>query len=174
MNAAARRISFRVAIVTAVVGLLVVTSGFLLVYGLSTGARSMNRLKGEYLDQIADTSVREVARLPQTAAQVLRVQRYRIETGFYQLSDSMSVARGFAGALQTDPRVDRGVPREYRADSGEAYVRTPPITEPYEPRTRDWYLRGMAAAGSVVWMPPYTFAEGVKGITAAMAVLGRD
>jgi len=207
MSAAARRISFRVAIVTAVVGLLVVTSGFLLVYGLSTGARSMNRLKGEYLDQIADTSVREVARLPQTAAQVLRVQRYRIETGFYQLSDPMSVARGFAGALQTDPdilwvsyseaatgrfigahritgdefvlnlsdpRVDRGVPREYRADSGEAYVRTPPITEPYEPRTRDWYLRGMAAAGSVVWMPPYTFAEGVKGITAAMAVLGRE
>ena len=67
MSAAARRIPFRVAIVTAVVGLLVVTSGFLLVYGLSTGARSMNRLKGQYLDQIADTSVREVARIPQTA-----------------------------------------------------------------------------------------------------------
>jgi len=207
MSAAARRIPFRVAIVTAVVGLLVVTSGFLLVYGLSTGTRSMNRLKGQYLDQIADTSVREVARLPQTATQVLRVQRYRIETGFYQLRDPMSVAHAFAGALQTDadilwvsyseaatgrfiganriardeivlnvsdPNVNGGVPREYRADSGAAYVRTPPLAQPYEPRTRDWYLLGVAAAGNVVWTPPYTFAEGVRGITAAMAVLDRQ
>ena len=105
MSPAARRIPFRVAIVTAVVGLLVVTSGVLLIYVLSTGAQSMNRLKREYLDQIADTSVREVARMPQTAAQVLRVLRYRIETGFYQLSDPMSVAHGLAGALQTDPDV---------------------------------------------------------------------
>src|SRR5262245_34428750 len=105
MSAAVRRISFRVAIVTAVVGLLVVTSGFLLVYGLSPSARSLNRLKRAYLDQIADTSVREVARMPQTAAEVLRVQRYRIETRFYKLGDPMSVARGFAGALQTDPDI---------------------------------------------------------------------
>ena len=207
MSPAARRIPFRVAIVTAVVGLLVVTSGFLLIYVLSTGAQSMNRLKREYLDQIADTSVREVARMPQTAAQVLRVQRYRIETGFYQLRDPMSVAQGLAGALQTDPdilwvsyseaatgrfiganritrdeiilnlsdpKVDGGVPREYRADSGAAYVRTPPLTQPYEPRTRDWYVRGAAAAGKVVWTPPYTFNEGVRGITAAMAVLDRE
>jgi hypothetical protein len=51
-----------VAIVTIVVGLLVATCGFLLVYGISSGAKNINTLKGEYLEQIADTAVREVAR----------------------------------------------------------------------------------------------------------------
>jgi len=207
VNAFAGRIPFRVAIVTVVVGLLVVTCGFLLGYGVLSDARNINTLKIEYLDQVADTSVREVGRIPQTAAQVLRVQRYRIDTGFYRVSDPMNVARGLAGALHTDrdilwvsyaeaatgrfigarrvkgdeivlnlsdPRVNGGVPREYRADTGAAFVRTPPLTEPYEPRTRDWYRRATAAAGTLVWMPPYIFAEGVKGITAAMAVMDRD
>src|SRR5262245_11332022 len=73
----------------------------------------------------------------------------------------------------SDPRVDGGVPREYRADTGAAHVRTPPLTEPYEPRARDWYRRGVAAAGGLVWTTPYRFAEGVTGITAAMAVKDR-
>ena len=198
-----RQIPFRVALVSVVVGLLVVTCGVLLGYGLARGARNIETLKGEYLDQVADTSVREVARMPQIAAQVLRVQRYRIETGFYRLSDPMSVARAFAGALETDPdilwvsyseaatgrfmgarrvhgdelvvnlsdpRIDRGVPREYRADTGDAFIRQQSPTEPYEPRVRDWYRRGVAGAGSLVWTAPYTFSEGVNGITAAMAV----
>src|SRR5262249_35365180 len=105
MRASPGRIPFRVAIVAVVVGLLVVTCGVLLGYGLSADARNIKTLKGEYLDQVADTSLREVARLPQTAAQVLKVQRYRIETGFYRLSDPMSVARGLAAALETDPDI---------------------------------------------------------------------
>jgi adenylate cyclase len=198
-----RQIPFRVALVSIVVGLLVVTCGVLLGYGLSRGARNLETLKSAYLEQVAETSVREVARMPQIAAQVLRVQRYRIETGFYRLSDPMSVARAFAGALATDPdirwvsyseagtgrftgarrlqgdefvlnlsdpRINRGVPREYHADSGDVFVRPQPATEPYEPRGRDWYRRGAAGAGSLVWTTPYTFTEGERGITAAMAV----
>ena len=198
-----RQIPFRVALVTVVVGLLVVTCGVLLGYGLSRGAQTIETLKGEYLDQVADASVRQVGRMPRIAAQVMRVQRYRIDTGFYRMNNPMSIARAFAGALETDPdilwisyseaatgrfigarrldgddsvlnlsdpRVNGGVPREYHAETGAVFIRKPPLTEPYEPRVRDWYRRGAAGAGSLVWTPPYTFAEGVKGITAAMAV----
>jgi hypothetical protein len=55
--------------------LRVVTCGFLLVYGLTRSARSLNTLKGEYLEQLADTAARGVVRMRTTAAQVLRVQR---------------------------------------------------------------------------------------------------
>src|SRR5262249_48679623 len=137
----------------------------------------------------------------------LKVQRYRIETGFYRLNDPMSVARGLAAALETDPdilwvsysetatgqfigarrnkadeyvlnlsdpRVNGGVPREYRADTGAAFVRTPPFTDSYDPRTREWYRRAVAAGGNLTWTSPYTFAEGIRGTTAAMAVKNRD
>lgn len=197
-----RQIPFRVALVSVVVGLLVVTCGVLLGYGLSRGAQTIETLKGEYLDQVADASVRQVGRMAGIAAQVMRIQRYRIDTGFYRMHDPMSVARAFAGALETDPdilwvsyseaatgrfigatrverdefvlnlsdpRVNGGVPREYHAETGARFIRRPPLTEPYEPRIRDWYRRGAAGAGSLVWTPPYTFAEGVNGITAAMA-----
>src|SRR5215813_269932 len=206
MRVSTGRIPFRVAIITVVVGLLVTTCAVLLGYGLSAGARNLNALKNEYLKQVEDTAIREVARLSSIATQVLKAQRYRIETGFYRLSDPMSVARGLAGAVQSDPdilwvsyseaatgrfigvrrvsgdelilnlsdpRVNGGVPREYRADTGAVFVRTPPYTESYDPRTREWYRRAVAAGGSLVWTPPYAFAEGVKGTSATMAVKDR-
>jgi hypothetical protein len=116
MGASGGRIPFRVAIVTFVVGSLVGTCGFLLVYGISRSARDINTLKREYLDRIADRAVREVARMRTTAAQVLRVQRYRIETGFYNVTDPMSVAQGLAGALQTDPDIKVVALSDRRAD----------------------------------------------------------
>jgi adenylate cyclase len=200
-------IPFRVAIVTVVVGLLVVTCGLLITYVLYRGQRSVELLKRDYLEQVVDTMVREVARLPQTAAQVLRIQRYRFESGHYSTDDEIGLARTLAGALQadpdiqwvsysedatgrfmganrlegdnfvlnvSDPRQNRGVPREFRVDTLVPYIRTPPLTEPYEPRTRAWYQRAMTQPGVIVWMPPYVFAEGVKGITAAVAVRDRS
>jgi hypothetical protein len=156
-----------------------------------------------YIEQVADTVIREVLRLPTTAAQVLRVQRYRLETGYYSTTDAVALARALAGALQADPDMhwvsyseeatgrfmganlirgdevvlklsdpgqNQGVPHELRADTLAPYLRTPPLTEPYEPRTRAWYQRTVAAPpDTIVWMPPYSFAEGVKGITAAVA-----
>jgi adenylate cyclase len=194
---------FRVAIVIVVVGLLVVTCGALITYVLYRGEYSVALLKRAYLEQVADTTVREVLRLPTTAVQVLRVQRYRLETGYYSTTDEVALARALAGALQADPDIswvsyseeatgrfmgahrmqgdevilnlsdpsqNGGVPHELRADTLTPYVRTPPLTEPYEPRTRAWYQRTEAAPPyTIVWMPPYTFAEGVQGITAAVA-----
>jgi hypothetical protein len=61
-----RQIPFRVALVSVVVGLLVVTCGVLLGYGLSRDARNLETLKGEYLGQVADASVREVGRMAAT------------------------------------------------------------------------------------------------------------
>ncbi len=107
-------ISFRVAIITTVVGLLVVTCGFLLGFGIHATQQSVGTLKNEYLEQVADTTVREVSRLPDTAEQVLRVQRFRFETGLYSTSDPVALARALAGALQTD-----------RTSSGSATATTP-------------------------------------------------
>ena len=69
----------------------------------------------------------------------------------------------------SDPRRNGGVPREFRAATLEPYVQSPPLGA-YDPRTRGWYQRALEAPDAIVWMPPYTFAEGVTGITAAAAV----
>jgi adenylate cyclase len=69
----------------------------------------------------------------------------------------------------SDPRRNGGVPREFRAATLEPYVQSPPLGA-YDPRTRGWYQRASESPDSIVWMPPYTFAEGVTGITAAAAV----
>src|SRR5262249_3288806 len=92
-------LSFRVAIITTVVGLLVVTCGFLLGSGIHAAQKSVGTLKNEYLEQVADSTVREVSRPPDTAEQILRVQRFRFETGLYSTSDPVALA----GALQTNP-----------------------------------------------------------------------
>ena len=197
-------LSFRVAIIATVVGLLVVTCGFLLGFGIHAAQKSVGTLKNEYLEQVADTTVREVSRLPDTAEQILRVQRFRFETGLYSTSDPVALARALAGALQTDPDIqwvsysedatgrfmggrrlegstfilnlsdpqrNGGVPWELRADTLAPYERPRPIREAYDPRTRDWYQRAVAQAGTVAWMPPYVFTEGVKGMTVAVAIL---
>lgn len=98
-------IPFRVAIITMVVGLLVVTCGFLLAFGIYAGRKSIAVLKDEYLEQVANTTAREVLRLPDTAEQILRVQRYRVEAGLYSTADPMALARALSAALQTDPDV---------------------------------------------------------------------
>jgi hypothetical protein len=77
------RIPFRVAIVTLVVGLLAATCGALITYGVYTNQRNYEILKRDYLDQVAQATVREVARLPRTAEQLLRVERQRFESGQY-------------------------------------------------------------------------------------------
>ena len=70
----------------------------------------------------------------------------------------------------SDPAVGRGVPREFKVTAGgqlEPVVRTPPLTAAYDPRTRPWYRAAREKPGVVVWMPPYEFNNGGKGITAA-------
>jgi adenylate cyclase len=196
-----RRIPFRVAIVSLVVGLLVVTCGTLITYVLHRGQQSVESLKHDYLEQVLDAAVREVGRLPDVAGRLLRVLRFRLERGDYPTADSIALARILGAALQadrdiqwvsysehatgrfmganrlegdgvvlnvSDPRLNRGVAREFRADTLAPYLRTPPLTEPYDPRPRAWYQRALAHPGTVVWMPPYVFAEGVKGVTAAI------
>jgi hypothetical protein len=196
------RIPFQVAIVTLVVGLLAVTCGALITYGLHSNQRNVEILKRDYLDQVAQATLREVARLPRTATQVLNVERHRFQSGQYATGDALAVAGALAGALRADPdmqwvsygeasgrfmgarrlgpeeivlnisepRRNRGVPSEFRAGTLARYVQTPPLDQPYDPRTRGWYQRALAAADTVVWMPPYEFAEGATGVTAAAAV----
>src|SRR5262249_17729494 len=56
------------------------------------------------------------------------------------------------------------------ADTLKPFVGATPIADPYDPRTREWFRKASSASpGSIVWMPPYTFAEGIQGITAASA-----
>jgi len=53
-------VPFWAAILTTVVGLLIVTGGFLIFYDLHWGQRSIELLKAYYLDQVADTAEKEV------------------------------------------------------------------------------------------------------------------
>jgi class 3 adenylate cyclase len=196
------RIPFRVAIVTVVVGLLALTCGALIIYGVYTNQRNYEILKRDYLDQVAEATVREVARLPRTASQILRVERQRFESGQYAGREGVALAAGLAAALQaetdvqwvsyggasgrfagarrlsgqgvilnvSDPARNRGIPSEFRAGTLAPYVQDPPLSRPYDPRSRDWYQQAMANRGAIVWLPPYRFAEGVTGVTAAAAV----
>ncbi|HEU4351456.1 MAG TPA: adenylate/guanylate cyclase domain-containing protein [Burkholderiales bacterium] len=195
------RIPFRVAIVTVVVGLLAVTCGALIAYGLYTNQRNYEILKRQYIDQVAQAAVREVERVPRSAVQLLRIERQRFASGEYAGRDPVALAGTLAAALQadrdmqwvsygeatgrfagarrlngndivlnvSDPRRDGGIPREFRAGTLDPYVQSPPL-KPYDPRTRGWYQRAVETPEAIVWMPPYTFAEGVTGITAAAAV----
>jgi len=103
---------FRVAIVVVVVGLLVVTCGSLIAYVLYRGEQSVELLKSAYLEQVAATTVREVSRLPATAAQVLRVQRYRLETGYYstlEMGVGSDTGAAVVGNMGSPRRIKYGV-----------------------------------------------------------------
>src|SRR5262245_39694864 len=104
----AGRIPFWVAIVTAVVGLLVVTGGFLIIYDLPWGQRSIEVLKADYLKQVAETAEREAARLARIGTQALLAQRYRFETGSYSMGNGPALARTLAAVLRADPDI-RGI-----------------------------------------------------------------
>jgi class 3 adenylate cyclase len=202
----AGRIPFWVAIVTVVVGLLVVTGSFPIVYDLWWGQRNIELLKADYLEQVADTAETEVARLSHIGAQALLAQRYRFETGSYSTGNGLALARALAAVLRadsdiqgisfsegatgrvmranrlegnefaltvSDPRVQGGVPGEFRADTLAPSIRMPPLIAPDEPRTREWYRRAIAEPESIIWMPPDAFAGPALGITAALAVRDR-
>jgi class 3 adenylate cyclase len=199
------RIPFRVALVTVVVGLLAVTCGALITYGLYANQHNYEILKRQYIDQVAQAAAREVARLPRTAAQRLRIERQRFESGQYAGRDELALAAVLAGVLQaepevqwlsygdatgrfagarrasgddiflnvSDPRRNGGVPREFRAGTLQPFLPDKPLA-PYDPRTRGWYQRALESPDAIVWLPPYGFAEGVTGITAAAAVRGGE
>jgi len=67
------RIPFLVAIVTVVVGPPVATCGVLIGHVLSRSARSVALLRAGHLDQLTDTAVREVGRLPLSTRRLLHV-----------------------------------------------------------------------------------------------------
>ena len=103
---------FRVAIVVVVVGLLVVTYGSLIAYVLYRGEQSVELLKRAYLEQVAATTIREVSRLPATVAQVLRVQRYRLETGYYstlEMGVGSDTGAAVVGNMGSPRRIKYGV-----------------------------------------------------------------
>jgi len=101
-----------VAIVVVVVGLLVVTCGSLIAYVLYRGEQSVELLRRAYLEQVTATAVREVSRLPATVAQVLRVQRYRLETGYYstlEMGVGSDTGAAVVGNMGSPRRIKYGV-----------------------------------------------------------------
>ena len=69
----------------------------------------------------------------------------------------------------SDPHQNRGVPREFHADTLEPYVRTPPLTEPYEPGRAHVPARRGAARDHCL-DAALRFCRRSAGITAAVAV----
>ena len=193
-------VPFWVAILATVTGLLIVTGGFLIFYDLHWGQRSIELLKAYYLDQVADTAEKEVARLARIGVQALLAQRYRFETGSYTTDDSIALARTLAAVLPadpdidaitfregatgrvmsatrvdgkefvltvSDPRIDGGIPKQFRADTLAPLLHAaPPAGSP----GRDGYRRAVAEPETIVWIPHDTSAGLALGITAALAV----
>jgi hypothetical protein len=85
-----------------VVGLLAVTCAFLVIFALQRNQRHIAHLESESLDEVADSTAREVSRLPRVAAHVLRVQLHHLESGAVSAGSRIALARMFAGALQGD------------------------------------------------------------------------
>jgi adenylate cyclase len=200
------KISFRLAIVTVVVGLLLVTGGFLTAFSAIRSRLDIEILKRAYLEKTVEAGVGEVLRLPRHVEAILLAHHSLAEGKALPTEDSIALGQLFASVLRqapdltwlsysdeasgrfaganrvgpedivvniSDPGRKHGVPQEFLTGGGvalEPFVRTPPLTEPYDPRTRPFYQRATSAPGGIVWMPPYMFAEGVKGVTAAVAV----
>src|SRR5262247_186057 len=99
------RIPFLVAIVTVVVGLLAVTCGALIAYGVYSNQRNYEILKRDYLEQVAQATAHEVARLPIRTARLLQVERYRLERGQYATRDGLGLASVLSAALEGDPEL---------------------------------------------------------------------
>src|SRR5262245_2524224 len=103
---ASRRIPFRLGIVTVVVGLLLATCVFLIVFLLTKSRQTVDVLKRDYLTEVAESASREIHQLTRDAQQVLRAQQVRIETGVYQTRDSMVLARTLATVLKAVPTLE--------------------------------------------------------------------
>ena len=99
-------VPFWVAILATVVGLLIITDGFLIFHDLQWSQWSIEPLKASYLDQVVDTAEKEVARLARTGVQALLAQRYRFATGSYSTDDSIVLARTLAAVLPADPDIE--------------------------------------------------------------------
>src|SRR3974390_1889877 len=70
------------------------------------------------------------------------------------------------------PAEDGGVPKEFALEASgtlRPFLRDPPLSTPYDARTRDWYRRAVQEPSHIVWLPPYAFSEGVRGVTGARA-----
>ena len=193
-------VPFWVAILTTVAGLLIVTGGFLIFYDLHWGQRSIELLKAYYLDQVADTAEKEVARLARIGVQALLAQRYRFATGSYTTDDGIALARTLAAVLPadpdieevsfresttgrvmsatrvdgkefvltvSDPRIDGGIPKQFRADTLAPLLHAAPTAGSL---ARDGYRRAIAEPETIVWIPHNTPAGPALGITAALAV----
>jgi hypothetical protein len=88
-----------------VVGLLAVTSAFLVILALQRNQRHIAHPESGFLDEVADSTAREVSRLPRVAAYVLRAQLHHLESGAVSAGSRIALSRMFAGALQGDRTV---------------------------------------------------------------------
>jgi class 3 adenylate cyclase len=141
------------------------------------------------LPHIAGDLLRECGRLsaagllpldrPDVLARTL-AERLRIHPSLKWVSYASDDGR-FLGATRagtnivlnfSHPDENDGIPREFVLEpSGglRPYLREPALTGAYDPRTREWYRRAVQEPGHIVWLPPYLFAEGVLGVTGALA-----
>jgi class 3 adenylate cyclase len=141
------------------------------------------------LPQVAGSLLQECARLsaagllpldrPDALARIL-AERLRSHPNLKWVSYGSDDGR-FVGATRagtnivlnfSHPAENDGIPKEFVIESSDTlrpFVRERALTNTYDPRTRDWYRRAAQEPTQIVWLPPYAFAEGVLGVTGALA-----
>jgi signal transduction histidine kinase len=153
-------------------------------------AASGNHLSGyfaqgvELLDELVYAAAREPypQRDPESLARLF-AERLRFRPNLAWISWSDAEHGRFAGAWRdpdghpvinlSDPRLDGGLPREWRVEPDGSLSRLTRDLRPYDPRTRSFFT-GAAATTDIYWSDLTAFHEGRTGITAARAVRDAD
>ena len=97
------KIPFRMAILAATVGLLVITAASLIAYAVVQSRRTIAVLKQTYLAAVAEAAAGEVARLPRRAEDLLLAHRALAEANRLTIEQPVTLGRLFARVLTDVP-----------------------------------------------------------------------
>jgi adenylate cyclase len=196
---ARRLFSYPISLAVVVAALIAATGGFIAWWNYRTGVDNVRELASHMFDQIAREAAGEtrafLLRAPPAAATLVGLAEreppvthpkpvlercitvLRANPGFKWVSYSDRSGL-FVGAYRAGSEIrtnqshlegTKTIVDEHTVSPDGALVPFKHEENTYDPRTRPFYTLA-AASTSGVWTPPYVFAEGVPGVTYAIAM----
>lgn len=196
--------SFRNLLITILLGLIVISTGAVAWLGITGVAEAIRKLTRGQMAASLDSVSTQVEGLFDPADRMLLLARRKILAGELPVEDPLQLARrlghklafeediswlsfgypdgSFAGATLRNKRIylntstpDGGPPvmREVLPDGSLAAPYPEPEVKSFDARTRPWFRKATAAEG-LVWLEPYDFVGGGRGIGVSLAVRRTD
>ena len=200
----ARTVSFRMLLLTVILGLILASSLSTTLFGARGLATVIRKLLERQIESTLDAVTVRVESLFEPSDRLLQTFEKRIRTGTLPISDQVELARVFAEALEfedgikwiyfghADGRlsgalIDRGqivldvsTPgspgQEWKQGVGGHLVpfQSGAETQPFDARERIWFRLASDHPG-IVWTPPYEYAgDQGRGLTVCKAVRSAD